>query len=239
MSEVAPGIHRLGTEKVNWYLVEDAGRAVCVDAGLATYEGQLEQAGRAPAEVEAVVLTHCDLDHVGMVPEFQRAGASVHVHPDDEERLRTGKQKKGERSLLPYLRRGTAVSLIAHFMRNGGVNAVKVEGAATYADGETLDLPGRPRVIHTPGHTHGHCALFFEERGALFVGDLLNNRNPLTGRKGPQISPSAFNVDTAQCLASLERIEQLDGSLVLFGHGDPWNGSPAEAVGLAREAGPS
>jgi glyoxylase-like metal-dependent hydrolase (beta-lactamase superfamily II) len=29
----------------------------------------------------------------------------------------------------------------------------------TYADGETLDVPGRPRVIHTPGHTSGHCSL--------------------------------------------------------------------------------
>ncbi len=27
------------------------------------------------------------------------------------------------------------------------------------------------RVMHTPGHTSGHCCFFFENEGVLFVGD--------------------------------------------------------------------
>ena len=27
------------------------------------------------------------------------------------------------------------------------------------------------RVVHTPGHTGGHCCFFFEEEGVLFVAD--------------------------------------------------------------------
>jgi glyoxylase-like metal-dependent hydrolase (beta-lactamase superfamily II) len=102
-----------------------------------------------------------------------------------------------------------------------------------------LDVPGSPRVVHTPGHTLGHSALHFERHGALFAGDLLYTRNPLTGRTGPQVGPSVFNVDTERCFESLAAIEGLEAKLVLVGHGEPWRGSPASAVAKAREAGRS
>jgi hypothetical protein len=36
----------------------------------------------------------------------------------------------------------------------------------TYADGEELDLPGRPRVIPTPGHTAGHASILLAQEVA-------------------------------------------------------------------------
>jgi glyoxylase-like metal-dependent hydrolase (beta-lactamase superfamily II) len=61
---VLPGIHRLGSELVNWYLVEDEGRLTAVDAGLPGFrrqlEAYLESLGRRLGDVEAVVLTHSD-----------------------------------------------------------------------------------------------------------------------------------------------------------------------------------
>ena len=41
-TEVADGVLRLGTDLVNWYLVEDAGRVTIVDAGTPAYRPQLE-----------------------------------------------------------------------------------------------------------------------------------------------------------------------------------------------------
>ena len=43
-----------------------------------------------------------------------------------------------------------------------------------------------------------------------------------------------FNLDTDQALASLDRIVELGADLLLPGHGEPWTGSPAEAVALVR-----
>lgn len=41
-------------------------------------------------------------------------------------------------------------------------------------DGDGLDLGGRKlSVVHTPGHSPGHCCFYEEERGYLFSGDLL------------------------------------------------------------------
>jgi hypothetical protein len=44
--EVAPGIHRLGNEIVNFYLVEADGAVMLVDAGLPGFYRQLETAAR-------------------------------------------------------------------------------------------------------------------------------------------------------------------------------------------------
>jgi glyoxylase-like metal-dependent hydrolase (beta-lactamase superfamily II) len=67
----------------------------------------------------------------------------------------------------------------------------------------------------------------------------LITHNPLTGRTGPQVMPSGFNRDTAQALASLSALENLNAEIILPGHGDPWHGPISQAAQLARAAGPS
>jgi glyoxylase-like metal-dependent hydrolase (beta-lactamase superfamily II) len=47
-----------------------------------------------------------------------------------------------------------------------GLRPPKISDPVVFADGETLDVPGRPRVLRTPGHTDGHCAIQFEWLGA-------------------------------------------------------------------------
>jgi len=77
------------------------------------------------------------------------------------------------------------------------------------------------------------------DRGVLFTGDAMNSRNPLTGRIGPQIMPSALNISSARALESLSNLENLDAGVVLFGHGDPWHEGVPAAVESARRLGPS
>ncbi len=48
--------------------------------------------------------------------------------------------------------------------------------------------------------------------------------------------PEAFDLDHARAIASLDRIEDLAADLLLPGHGQPWRGSPADAVAAARLA---
>ena len=93
--------------------------------------------------------------------------------------------------------------------------------------------------MHIPGHTPGSAALFLESRRVLLTGDSLVTRNPLTGRIGPQIMPAGLNRDTAQALASLSALENLNAGIILPGHGDPWHGPISQAAQLARAAGPS
>ncbi len=237
---------RLGSPLVNFYLVEEAGRYTLVDAGLPRHFGALiaalTEAGADLHDVEAVVLTHAHLDHVGIAEHVRtQAQARVHVHAADAQlaRAQTHLRRRGNGTLLPYLRRPAAWQLVAHMTRQGGARVPRIEDVTTFMESEPLDVPGRLRPIPTPGHSHGHCALLLADRGVLFAGDALCSRNPLTGRPGPQVMPSPFNASTEQALASLDRLEPLAADTVLFGHGEPWSGTPASAVAQARELGPS
>jgi glyoxylase-like metal-dependent hydrolase (beta-lactamase superfamily II) len=86
--DVADGVHRIGEHFLNWYLIEESGRLTVVDAGLPASWHSLFEAldgiGRAPGDVEALVLTHAHFDHIGFA-ERARAelGVSVWVHEND------------------------------------------------------------------------------------------------------------------------------------------------------------
>jgi glyoxylase-like metal-dependent hydrolase (beta-lactamase superfamily II) len=112
-----------------------------------------------------------------------------------------------------------------------------VEQARSYDAGETLDVPGRPEVVFTPGHTHGHCSLHFPQRGAVIAGDAIVTLDPYTGGTGPQIVAGAATADSAQALASLDALAATGASTVLTGHGPVWRDGVATAVDRAREAG--
>jgi len=117
-----------------------------------------------------------------------------------------------------------------------GLKPLKVGEVTTFTGGD-LDVPGRPRVIATPGHSPGHVVFHLPDRGVLIAGDALCSYNPLTGRRGPQLMPKAFANDIAQAQASLDALAAVEAGTLLFGHGEPWTDGPAAAVAHAREVG--
>jgi glyoxylase-like metal-dependent hydrolase (beta-lactamase superfamily II) len=240
MTRIADGVHRLGSELVNFYAVEEDGRFTLVDAGLPRFYDQVPQTVGELGRIEAIVLTHAHGDHVGCAERLRtEANVPVYVHTADEDLARTGKQPKRDGSVLPHLLKPDAYRILSHIIVNGGARFPKLGEVTTFTDGEVLDVPGRPQVIATPGHTDGHVALLFANQGALFVGDEIVTWNHLTGRRGPQIQPSAFNVSSDQALASLDRLESVDAQVLLSGHGEPWTGGARAAVEQARANGTS
>ena len=97
---------------------------------------------------------------------------------------------------------------------------------------QTLDLPGRPRVIPTPGHTAGHHSVALEQRGVLFSGDAMASFDYVAGTRG--VAQHRFNDDREIALVSLARLDPIDANVVLFGHGDPWTAGLPRALEIAR-----
>lgn len=233
-------IHRAGTEIVNWYLLEEGGRVTIVDAGLPGYRPQLDEAlsaiGRTIGDVEALVLTHAHIDHIGFAQILTaERPVPVYAHEAEVAQATTGKAHKTEASFVPALvRYSTARKVVAHIVRHGGARAPKLGTVEPFTDGAELDVPGHPRAIHTPGHSPGHCVLHVPAEGALFVGDAMAGWSTITGAPGPILPPKEFNHSTDQARQSLDRIEGIDAATLYFGHGKPWTGGAAAAVAEAR-----
>ena len=173
-TQVAEGVHRLGSRLINYYLVEDGDALTLVDAGLPglrpSLDSTLAALGRSLGDIQAVVLTHAHGDHVGIAEKVRsEAGVPVYVHRADETLARTRKQPKRERSTLPYFRHGAAWGLIAH-MAPQRLSAEDRGGDPTFGDRDVIDVPGHPVAIPTPGHTDGHVSFHLPDRGVLFAG---------------------------------------------------------------------
>ena len=235
--EVAPGVYRIGTDWVGWYLLVDD-EVTVVDCGFPGYHDQLPEAlaelGRPLDSVSAIVLTHYHSDHVGSAERIRaETGATVYVPVQDADGLRSGKVPPPP-GLMTSLWRPRMLRYMAHAGRNGGARLTPVAEFRTYEDGEVLTGAGGLRAVHTPGHTGGHSSLLSERAGVLFAGDALATVSLLDGRTGPQLVP--FNEDGAAARESLSRLEGVAAGVVVVGHGDPFEGSPAAAVEAARAA---
>jgi glyoxylase-like metal-dependent hydrolase (beta-lactamase superfamily II) len=231
MTEIAPGLHRLGTELVNWYLLEQDGQLVVFDAGYPRYYEELERElatrGLKADDISALLLTHGDPDHIGFAERLRGEGVPVYLHEAD-----TGvaqlKSKKTEGRLLPNLRNREFRRTIGHALRSGLPRTLRE--STPIHDGELLDVPGRPRVVHVPGHSEGSCAFYLADLRAIVAGDCFCMLSPLTGETGPQVMPPTLNSSTATARESLKRLAELDAELVLPGHGEPWKGSARSLV---------
>ena len=232
--EVAPGVHRFGTHLVNWYVIAEGGRLTLIDAGLPGYWRQLEPAlaelGAKLSDVEAIVLTHSHVDHTGFAERVRAAGgATVHLHRDDD--------AKGARKFPPLhlYWRPSSWPLLVEGMRNGLLFTPAVRERVAFDGDAVLPVPGRPRVVHMPGHTAGNCAIVLDAPGVVFTGDGLVTLDPYTQNRGPQLMLDGVNEDPQQARSSLERLRGLGERVVLPGHGEPWEGDLDTAVDEALQ----
>jgi glyoxylase-like metal-dependent hydrolase (beta-lactamase superfamily II) len=238
----AEGVHWVEDAYTNWYLLEEDGRITVVDAGLPTswerFHEALRKVGRRADDVEAVVLTHGHFDHVGFA---ERARSELHVpvyvHEDDVPLTKHPWRYDHEQPLLKYvLTQVRALPIVATYLRNRAWWPSPVREVVRFQDG-VLPVPGSPRVVPTPGHTHGHCALHLADRDAVIAGDAVVTLDPYTARRGPRLVARAATVDAERNLRTLDALAETGARTVLVGHGEPWVHGVADAVAKARANG--
>jgi glyoxylase-like metal-dependent hydrolase (beta-lactamase superfamily II) len=234
--KLGPHLHRIGNDIVAAYLVDTEEGITVVDAGLAGHwrdlNAELASMGRSLTDIRGVILTHGDTDHLGFAERLRRDhGVPVYVHEADAARARGEFKPKASWGRVKL---GATVGFFWYAMRKGAIRTAYLTEVVGVTDGQVLDLPGAPQIIGLPGHSPGSVAVHVPVADAIFVGDGLTTRHVLTGRPGPQ--PAPFTDDPEQALTSLTRLEGIQATWLLPGHGTPWSGGVAAAVRAVRTA---
>ncbi len=237
MERVAASIYRLGRKHHNFYLIVAGGRATLVDAGgsreLPLLEAGLESLGLNLDAVEALLITHAHTDHIGFARRVSDRDISVRVH-EDEVAYAMDASAGTQVSMLDHrVWRPRVVIFLIEMIRAGAHRDFRLDHVDAVGDGDRLDLPGRPRVVATPGHTTGHASYLIEDQNALCSGDALATDGITRWGSGPQLLPEAFHTSPTDAAKSLQKLAGLDANLLLPGHGEPWRGPISEAVALA------
>ncbi len=197
------GIYKVdGVRVANVYLVVTEDGLLLVDSGMPGNAKRIlaftKNLGYQPRDLRFIVLTHCDIDHVGSVAKLKElTGAQVAVHELDAPVL-SGEQKpqKGGLAMVVLYRLFWFRPVVPDLLLN---------------DGDTI---GGFHVMHAPGHTAGSLVLYRDD-GVVFSGDaLLSNKHGQVRPPDPRLA-----LDRAEALASAERIKALPIKLLLAGHG--------------------
>ncbi len=225
-----PGIFRVtcptpfpGLPHVHAYLAEGPqGGVVLIDTTLG-FEGSFDRVEQAVrwmdrdlSDVETIYLTHAHPDHVGLAARLcEASGAPAVCHPIAEQGLDA--MATGERWQ----------EIAAHYVEHGRDPETPREPSFTIPKparlehieaGDHVTFAGSSWQVHwTPGHEWGHVAFFRPGDRLLISGDTLLGK--ITPHIGYTIEPSD---PLGQFLESLDALAALEPSLVLPGHGRPF-----------------
>lgn len=236
-TEVTDGVYWFGANTVNWYLLAGEDGVTIVDAGLPDHwellQDGLDTIGYELSDIEALLLTHADPDHLGMAERLRENGVPVWVHEDDHDDALAGGADFPLRDLRHFWRPS-----VIRFMRaqmQAGVASVRgIEAARTFEDDQQLNVPGRPTTVHLPGHTTGHCAFWVPDREVLFIGDALATMDPLWGTECEPAPIRIGNTDDDQVMESVQSLTTFQDVTVLPGHGKPWGGHLGDALATTK-----
>ncbi|RPI38553.1 MAG: MBL fold metallo-hydrolase [Methanoregulaceae archaeon] len=141
-----------------------------IDTGVAGCErtifATIRSAGRDPAEIALIVLTHSHPDHIGAAKAIRAVtGCSIAAHPAERRWIEDVELQNRERPVPGFATLVGGPVQLDHELDDG--DAIEPD------DTRAVDL----QVLHTPGHSPGSISLWMESEGALFSGDAI----PVTG----------------------------------------------------------
>ncbi|HEX2154420.1 MAG TPA: MBL fold metallo-hydrolase [Acidimicrobiia bacterium] len=202
----------LWAAQTNTYVIasEDGGEAVIVDAPPEP-DSVIEVLKEAGLAAVALLLTHGHVDHTGGAGQVVAStGAAAYAHPDDD-----------------FLTLDPASQLRILFGMVPPGDFAPPDDLTHMTHGQTLELAGLSfQVIHTPGHSPGHCCFRIASEGLLLAGDQL-----FAGSIGRTDLPGGDLDSLATSMR--ERVMTLpDDTRVLPGHG------PETTIGHERRTNP-
>lgn len=135
--------------------------------GVCNLRDHLQSMSLVAADRECLVIcTHCHFDHAGGAQHFD----SVYIHEYDASALRNGRQTETLNYVKPnhfHRQPHKNFSASAYQVPPTPCSSLKTGQIIDVGEGNCLE------IIHLPGHTKGSIAVYYAEKSALFVSDLV------------------------------------------------------------------
>ena len=216
---------------VNVYLVDEE-PITLVDTGVKTdtsfqvLKDSLQRLGYGIEDIRRILITHGHLDHYGQAKRISAlSGAEVYIHVDEYQRIQSiAEFRRQVASVL--VQNGTpedSVHKTINYMESAQQWAEPLNDVHFIKEGDEIcfkDMVLRP--IHCPGHSPGLICFYLKGKGILISGDHLLKEispNPIISPLQKGLGPRYTSLK--QYLNSIRKIEDLEVSLVLPGHGEP------------------
>jgi glyoxylase-like metal-dependent hydrolase (beta-lactamase superfamily II) len=240
--EVAEGIHRveapLGERRVCSFVIAGEQGTVLLDTGIATTPAEtlLPYLAGLGAVPDTVVISHADFDHHGgngpIAAAFPHARFACHPYDraqiEDVELLLTERYNEFEsRYGVPS---DPAVDTFVRDASTAVPIEVELHGGERLplGDGRWLD------VLHVPGHSRGHLALYDEQTRTAIVADAVLAEALPTVAGAPAFPPTYRYVEDYR--ATIARLRSLRAERLLTSHFPLVEGTAAVDAFLDRTA---
>jgi len=204
-------ITREGMGNLNLVLAWDNKHLVLVDAGVPGQEGAIAEAianaGFNTEDLTHIIITHQDWDHVGSISGLMKLAPTAKIVAHVEEApyidgrklpIKLAARLEQYDSLPKEQRAG-----VDDWKNNYDTSPIHV--TEQVQDGQVLPICGGVEIVHVPGHTPGHIAVYFRESRIIVCGDAANIRDGVLVGSNP-----IHTHDMEMADRSLEKIKGYD-----------------------------
>jgi glyoxylase-like metal-dependent hydrolase (beta-lactamase superfamily II) len=195
-----------------------SGRLALVDSGWPGQFPLIEEAVRHEdfclEDIETIILTHQDCDHLACVPEFRDRLPTLKVACfDKEEPYIDGRIRPCKVTALEAVfdRMSPKEKNDFYGYRKRYLDS-RIPVDYVFAEGEILPYAEGVKIIHSPGHTPGHVCLL--AAGTLVAGDALNAHD------GKLLGPKPDKCDNyEEAMSSVEKLLGFEFDRIICYHG--------------------
>ncbi|MEI5906318.1 MBL fold metallo-hydrolase [Bacillus spongiae] len=191
-----------------------------VDTGYAGFLPLIEQEiirlGHDVKNLNNIIITHYDDDHIGSLFDFKMNYPSVNIISSEVEAKFISGKVKSER----LIQAEQLIQTMPESEREFGKQFIKqlknikhLPVNKTVKDHDMI-MDNQCQIISTPGHTSGHISLFFPNINCVITGDAAVNHQDTLIVANPQF---CLNMDDAT--NSLDKLKKLQASVYYCYHG--------------------
>jgi glyoxylase-like metal-dependent hydrolase (beta-lactamase superfamily II) len=188
----------------------------------------LKNGGLSPTRLTIAINTHADADHHGGNASLKQIAGQVLLACGDQDRLMIEDPDRLFASRYNQWIKDHGVGLGLHpeasdWVRKMAGDAQRIDQTFTGGERIRIDENRLLQVIHVPGHSDGHLALYDPVNKAVFVGDALHGSYCPTVKGEPALPPGYYSV--LAYLGTLQMLRAFDIEWIYSGHWPTFHGS--------------